>query len=79
LEKSDPSRVSEEEVVNYADKRVQHDRIVSLRERFADLKERYGKSQSSFERLDDLEKATFELEKKIFSILEIEPADLQSL
>jgi putative nucleotidyltransferase with HDIG domain len=79
LEKSDPSQVSEEEVVNYADKRVQHDRIVSLRERFADLKERYGKSQSSFERLDDLEKATFELEEKIFSILEINPGDLQSL
>jgi hypothetical protein len=71
--------VSEEEVVNYADKRVQHDRIVSLRERFVDLKERYGKSRSSFERLDDLEKATFELEEKIFSILEINPGDLQSL
>jgi putative nucleotidyltransferase with HDIG domain len=79
LEKRNPSQVSEEEVVNYADKRVQHDRIVSLRERFVDLKERYGKSQSSFERLDDLEKATFKLEEKIFSILESDPGDLQSL
>jgi putative nucleotidyltransferase with HDIG domain len=78
-EKADPSQVSEEEVVNYADKRVRDDRIVSLRERFVYLKERYGKSQRSFERLDDLEKGTFELEKKIFSILEIDPADLQSL
>ena len=78
-EKTDPSQVSEEEVVNYADKRVRHDRIVSLRERFVDLKERYGKSQRSFERLNDLEKGTFELEEKIFSILEIHPADLQSL
>jgi hypothetical protein len=66
-------------VVNYADKRVRHDRIVSLSERFVDLKERYGKSQRSFERLNDLEKGTFELEEKIFSILEINPADLQSL
>ena len=78
-EKIDPSHVSEEEVVNYADKRVRHDRVVSLRERFLDLKERYGKSQRSFEPLDDLEKATFELEKKIFSILEINPGDLHSL
>jgi putative nucleotidyltransferase with HDIG domain len=78
-EKPDPSHVSEEEVVNYADKRVRHDRIVSLRERFVDLKERYGKSQRSFERLNDLEKETFELEEKIFSILEIDPGDLQSL
>jgi HD superfamily phosphodiesterase len=38
----DPSSVSEEEIVNYADKRVMHDRIVSLEERFSDLKERYG-------------------------------------
>lgn len=79
LEKSDASQVSEEELVNYADKRVQHDRIVSLRERFVDLKERYGKSQSSFELLDDLEKTTFKLEEKIFSILEMNPRDLQSL
>jgi hypothetical protein len=71
--------VSEEEVVNYADKRVQHDRIVSLKERFVDLKERYGKKQSSFELLDDLEKATSELEVKIFSILEIHPGDLRPL
>jgi putative nucleotidyltransferase with HDIG domain len=78
-EKTDPSQVSEEEVVNYADKRVRHDRIVSLRERFLYLKEQYGKSPGSLERLDDLEKATFELEEKLFSILGIDPADLQCL
>jgi putative nucleotidyltransferase with HDIG domain len=78
-ERIDPSLVSEEEVVNYADKRVQHDRIVSLRERFVDLKERYAKSGGSFELLNNLEKASFELEGKIFSILEIDPAALQSL
>jgi putative nucleotidyltransferase with HDIG domain len=78
-EKTDPWQVSEEELVNYADKRVRHDRVVSLRERFVDLKERYGKSQRSFEQLDDLEKTTFELEEKLFSILEINPADIQSL
>jgi hypothetical protein len=78
-EKKDSLQVSEEEVVNYSDKRVRHDTIVLLKDRFLDLKERYGKSQRSFEMLNDLEKATFELEEKIFSILEIDPADLQSL
>ncbi len=34
LKEGDPSSVSEEEVVNYADKRVRHDQIVSLDERF---------------------------------------------
>ena len=32
----------EEKIVYYADKRVQHDQIVSLQERIADLQERYG-------------------------------------
>jgi uncharacterized protein len=75
----DLSTVSEEEVVNYADKRVQHNRIVSLEERFDDLKERYGKDQRVLERFKQLEKITFEIENKIFSILKIDPNDLQNL
>lgn len=75
----DPSSVSEEEVVNYADKRVLHDRIVSLKERFRDLKVRYGKDQKSIERMEQLEKNTFETEHKIFSILKINPDELHRL
>jgi uncharacterized protein len=75
----DPSWISEKEVVNYADKRVQHDRIVSLQERFADLKDRYGKGKIAYQQMEKLEKDTLEIEKKIFSILEINPEDLQHL
>jgi uncharacterized protein len=75
----DPSWISEKEVVNYADKRVQHDRIVSLQERFADLKDRYGKGKIAFQQMENLEKDTLEIEKKIFSILEINPDVLQHL
>jgi len=75
----DRSSISEEEVVNYADKRVQHDQIVTLEQRFSDLKNRYGKDQSGFLQLEQLKKATFEIETKIFSILEINPKDLHSL
>jgi len=75
----DPCLVSEGEVVNYADKRVQHDRIVSLEERFNDLQARYAKDQRAFELLEELKKATFEIENKIFSILMIDPNNLRSL
>jgi len=78
-EGKDPLWVSEEEVVNYADKRVQHDRIVSLEERFSDLKDRYGKAEWLLGQLERLEKATSAIENKIFSILEMEPNDLQNL
>ena len=77
--KNDPSLVTEEEIVNYADKRVQHDRIVSLEERFCDLMDRYGKSQKASEQMEQFKKATFEIENKIFSILGIDPSDLQHL
>ncbi len=77
--KEDPLWVSEKEVVNYSDKRVQHDRIVSLEERFRDLKDRYVKNQRIFELFEQLEKETFEIEVKIFSILGIDPKDLQRL
>ncbi|MCJ7748977.1 MAG: HD domain-containing protein [Desulfobacterales bacterium] len=77
--KNDPSLVTEEEIVNYADKRVEHDRIVSLEERFCDLMDRYGKSQKASEQIEQLKKATFEIENKIFSILGIDPSDLQLL
>jgi uncharacterized protein len=75
----DPSSVSEEEIVNYADKRVLHDRIVSLEERFRDLKVRYGKDQKGIEKMEQLERKTFEMEHKIFSILKINPDDLHRL
>jgi putative nucleotidyltransferase with HDIG domain len=75
----DPLFVSEEEVVNYADKRVMHDRIVSLEERFNDLRNRYGKDQKGMDYLERMEKVIQEIEKKIFLILQINPNDLQNL
>jgi len=71
--------VTEEEVVNYADKRVQHDRIVSLEQRFSDLKDRYGHVKSALEQMDRMEKATYVIEGKIFLILGSDPEDLQRL
>lgn len=38
-------------LVNYADKRVMHDRVVSLERRFVDLMERYGTDDARRERI----------------------------
>ena len=75
----DPSSVSEEEIVNYADKRVMHDRIVSLEERFSDLKKRYGKIDRSMDYLERLQKEIYGIENKIFCILQMNPGDLRDL
>ena len=75
----DPLSVYEEEIVNYADKRVMHDRIVSLEERFSDLKERYGRIQRAMDYLERLRKEIYDIENKIFFILQIDPNDLQDL
>ena len=75
----DPTHVSEEEIVNYADKRVMHDRIVSLEERFNDLKARYGLSQKAMDYLERLQEAICGIENKIFFILQIDPNTLQQL
>jgi uncharacterized protein len=79
LKEGDPFSVSEEEVVNYADKRVRHDQIVSLDERFVDLRKRYGKDPNSIAYLERMEKSILVVEQKIFLILKIDPADLQHL
>jgi len=73
-----PSAVSEEEIVNYADKRVMHDRIVPLEGRFNDLMERYGKHPSGKETLEQLKREIRDIENKIFMILQIDPNALAS-
>lgn len=73
----DPACVSEAEIVNYADKRVMHDRIVSLEERFSDLKTRYGMNQKAMDYLERLQKEISGIENKIFFILQIDPNEIQ--
>ena len=79
MKEGDPSCVSEEEIVNYADKRVMHDRIVPLEERFSDLKARYGLNQKAMDYLERLQKEIYGIESKIFLILQIDPNDIQRL
>jgi len=72
----DPRPVREAEVVYYADKRVLHSRVVSVTERFADLKVRYGRTPQAVSRLTALETQTLALEHKLFEPLPAHPDDL---
>ncbi len=72
---SDNSWISEEEVVNYSDKRVRHAQVVTLRERFQDLRERYCKDERGKKWMDRMESLSNRIEKKIFSKLGIGPED----
>jgi uncharacterized protein len=71
--------VTEEEVVNYADKRVQHTAVVSLDQRFADLMSRYARDEISANHISRLKAQTRAIEKKLFSRLHLSPAELSML
>jgi uncharacterized protein len=72
----DPRPLREAEVVNYADKRVLHDAVVTLTERFADLKVRYGRTSEALARIQATEVRSRALEEKIFAPLQVDPLDL---
>ncbi len=71
--------VREAEVVNYADKRVLHTRIVTLPQRFADLRKRYGKTAEMLARINSNEQRSVALEQKIFGYLPWTPDELSHL
>ncbi|MBU0705959.1 tRNA (adenosine(37)-N6)-threonylcarbamoyltransferase complex ATPase subunit type 1 TsaE [Patescibacteria group bacterium] len=78
LEEPEKFAYLEVAILFYADKRVKHDEIVSLAERFRDGRERHGKfdnlkTQTMFE---EVEKRTFELEKQLFALISIKPEDI---
>jgi len=80
-DKKGNQRLSEEEVINYSDKRVMHTEVVTLPERFEDLRERYGLihktlNENTIKRINKLELKTYELEKKIFSKLDFRAEEL---
>jgi len=68
--------LSEAVIINYADKRVLHDRIVSLDARMNYILDRYGKNPELQQRIQLLRGKTKDLEKNIFSCLPFKPDDL---
>jgi hypothetical protein len=72
----DPIR--EVHILNYADKRVRHETVVSLAERFMDLMERYGTTPERRTRLEQMRETAVELEKTIFRRTDCSPDDLKA-
>jgi len=68
--------LTEAEIINYADKRVLHDRIVPLDERMNYIMEKYGTRPEHKQRIRLLWAKTKDLEKQIFSYLPFSPKDL---
>lgn len=63
-------------LVHYADKRVLHDQVVDLAERFEYLLQTYGRSNDIIARIEALYQDTLKLEKRIFLHLSFPPQDL---
>ena len=74
-----PVVLGEMQIINYADKRVLHDQIVSLDERLNYILERYGETPEHTERIHWLWEKTLELEAKIFEDLAVVPHELNRL
>jgi len=66
----------EAEIINYADKRVLHDKVVLLDKRLNYILERYGKEPELHERIQWLWGKTIEMESAIFKLLPFSPEDL---
>jgi uncharacterized protein len=75
-----PDSVSEAEVVNYADKRVKHEEVVDIEERFRDIWERYIRKLPGIQaRFEQVQHETRVLEMKIFSMIDISPEDIGTI
>jgi len=66
----------EEDIINYADKRVLHSTVVTLERRFSYLTARYGKTSTDQERIAQLFNKTQQLEGKMFYFLPFSPSYL---
>jgi uncharacterized protein len=70
---------TEEEIVNYADKRVLHDRIAPLSERMGYILEKYGQAPEQKQNILFLWRKTEELQTRLFTTLPFAPDDLSLL
>mgnify|MGYP003564599516 CR=1 FL=1 len=67
---------NEAELVNYADKRVLHENVVSLDERMAYIVKRYASTLDHMKRVQDLWEESQQLEQKLFGYLTIDANNL---
>ncbi len=71
-------RLEEREIVHYADKRVMHNKIVSVEARIEDIIKRYNITGSNIEKVNFHKDLIFAIEKKIRSHLKSDIEDILS-
>ncbi len=71
--------LNEAMIVNYADKRVKHDTIVSVSTRFVDLMDRYGTDEARQDRIMGHYHNTLRIENIVFEGVPIDPEWLNAL
>jgi putative nucleotidyltransferase with HDIG domain len=77
---SDGSSITEAEIVNYSDKRVKHEEVVDIKERFEDVWERYVKKLPALrDRFEEVQAETRRLEQKIFLNIDISPEEVGNI
>ncbi len=74
-----PVVLGEAEIISYADKRVLHDKVVSLDERMDYILGKYGKLSEQQKRIRWLWRKTRDLEDKIFCDLSLAPEDINRI
>jgi uncharacterized protein len=80
LDENDRPDTWEEKIVYYADKRVMHDKIVTLKERLDEAHQRNAhlrqmKGQNNID-TDKVDRLIFELEEEIFTAIGLDPAEV---
>ena len=76
LREENDDSIKEEHVVFYADKRVVHDKVVTLEERFQYLVDTYARKPEAIAWLVEMKEKTMQLEKRIFRLLDFGPEDV---
>jgi hypothetical protein len=71
--------IGEQHVLYYADKRVVHDRVATIDERFDYLCRTYGKGLDNLDAFEAMKTRTVRLERRIFSLLDFGPDDVVRL
>ena len=72
--------ISEKEIVYYADKRVNHDQVVSLAERLEYILDRYGlNNEARCTAIKRNYSRCRDLERRVFALLVFEPEDMADL
>lgn len=74
-----PVVLGEVEIISYADKRVLHDKVVSLDKRKSYILEKYGKLSEHQKKIRWLWRKTIALEDKIFYNLSLVPEDINQI